>query len=143
MAFKNTLSKVAKIKECNSTVTFIKRNQERPSTPEFLQVRTQMDLNTCCEIQKQINRDIWQEFLTTAHAKDMRRISQYFARIEGRKAPGGRPMCLDPLRDEKNNRWRLKPREKADLLGSFFAGKMAQRRQGKEIEVEQLRKMVK
>ena len=83
--------------------------------------------------QDEINRVNSMQFAPSAQATDPRKVFQYLARADGRRARAFRPASLDPLRDTEISCWRPTLRGKANLPGSFFARKMAQISEGKEV----------
>ena len=78
--------------------------------------------------------------MATSKVHDLRSAFQYFARIEGGGNTGGMPSCLDLLTE--GGRTAFRPQEKAEMLGQFFATKMAAMQNGSKIPAERVRQKV-
>ena len=99
---------------------FIRMNKDHAEMAEYMEANKKRDLIMRCAIQKAVNRENWEHFLTTTQVQDLRQIFQYLARADGRKQQSYRPTCVYPLWGEIDNRWGCNPREKARLLGKVF-----------------------
>ena len=126
--FKKAIKKNKTLTYTNNTANFIKQNKERELMREFLRASKAGRLEECMSIQKTTNRDRWGKFPSTSKARDLSKVFQYLARADGRKTPSYHPSCIDPLWSEKQNKWRMAPKAKANLLGQAFEEKMTQTR---------------
>ena len=70
----------------------------------------------------------------------MRKVFKYLAKADGRRTRSFRPACLDPLWDSESDCWCFKPKKKADVIGAFFAKKMAQTKEGEIVEEHEVKK---
>ena len=67
---------------------------------------------------------------------------QFFVRADGRKSRRYRPAPLGPPWNEETEQWRLKPKDKVNLLEGLFAKKMAQVTAGGELDEQKAREQM-
>ena len=115
---------------------FICVNKDHEKIPECMTAKKEGNLQKCSELQREIRRDGWRNFLDNTQAKDLRKIFQFFARADGRKPLGYIPARQDPLWGEENKKWCLRPKDKANLLGGFFKKKMTRKILGGELKAK-------
>ena len=96
-SFQDLLAKAKDNDRVKDTASFIKQNKDHDLIPEYRKCLATGDFQRCSEIQKEISRDNWREFLSSAKVTDLREVYRYFARIEGTGNSGGKPSRLDPL----------------------------------------------
>ena len=142
-AFAEKYAKPKRFENRNDTKAFIKNNKQHGKIEEYEKLIKGQHYKECGEIQREIARDNWRNFLGSAKIADLKEIYLYLARAEGRKPTGYKPSCLDPLQDEEGNLL-FHPKAKADRLGRFFEEKLTQKDdKGNKIPLKEIQEQTK
>ena len=138
--FADLLAKAKSGENTNDAESSTRQNKGRGRAQEYKMLLKKGDFEKCGQIQKEISRDNWREFLGTSKIYDLRKVSQYFARMEGIGSMGGKSSRLDPMRG--NGKTLFHPKEKAEALGRFSEEKKAAVRRGQKIPVSEIREAI-
>ena len=109
--------------EGKATETFEKSYAQNCLFKEYKEAKERGEHQGWIRLQNAILRSEWTSFLDKAGVSDLRKISQYLARQDGRAPQHFRPSCLAPLKVD--NKYKTDAQEKAETLARHFARKVA------------------
>ena len=128
--FSGLLTKAKDSTTINATESFTRQNKDHESIQEYETLPAKGDFKGCGEIRKEVSRDKWGKFLASSKAADLRNVYQYFAMVEDRGNMGANPPVSTPV--VGNGKTAFHPQGKAEMLGRFFAKKMAATQDGRK-----------